>query len=210
MRRLDFQQHPITSQSVFDSVHSRQDGRSSSLTAPNGPAQQAAICAALEAADLAPAPLGGLQLHGTGTPLGDPIEIGAAAAVVEVRHCRCVCNGCHNCARAGASFVKTLTWPLLLLPWWAEACLLVCHIKEPLSGAVSLSKQASRHPLELAAAKSRAGHAEAGAGVLGIAAVLMRLQTGPYYFQLTEDNQRAPCRHDGRAVYMLSIFSLFC
>lgn len=28
--------------------------------------------------------VGGLQMHGTGTPLGDPIEIGAAAAVLQV------------------------------------------------------------------------------------------------------------------------------
>jgi acyl transferase domain-containing protein len=59
-----------------------QDGRSSSLTAPNGPAQQAAIRAALAAASLDPAAVTSLQLHGTGTPLGDPIEIGAASAVL--------------------------------------------------------------------------------------------------------------------------------
>lgn len=38
--------------------------------------------------------------------------------------------------------------------------------------------QGADQPLELAAAKSRSGHAEAGAGVLGIAAVLQRLKTG--------------------------------
>ena len=62
-----------------------QDGRSSSLTAPNGPAQQDVLRAALGAGGLAPSDLGGLQMHGTGTPLGDPIEIGAAAAVCQVR-----------------------------------------------------------------------------------------------------------------------------
>lgn len=61
-----------------------QDGRSSSLTAPNGPAQQDVIRAALSIGNVAPAQLGGLQMHGTGTPLGDPIEIGAASAVVKV------------------------------------------------------------------------------------------------------------------------------
>eukprot|EP00959_Pyramimonas_sp_CCMP1952_P334804 7011041-Pyramimonas_sp.AAC.1 len=59
-----------------------QDGRSSALTAPNGPAQQAAVSAAMRRAGLAPSLVSLLQLHGTGTALGDPIEVGAAAAVL--------------------------------------------------------------------------------------------------------------------------------
>ena len=54
-----------------------QDGRSSSLTAPNGPAQQAVVRAALAAAEAPEWSVGGVQLHGTGTALGDPIEVGA-------------------------------------------------------------------------------------------------------------------------------------
>ncbi len=50
-----------------------QDGRSSSLTAPNGPSQNALITAALAAAELAPADMAAIAVHGTGTPLGDPI-----------------------------------------------------------------------------------------------------------------------------------------
>jgi acyl transferase domain-containing protein len=48
-----------------------QDGRSSSLTAPNGPAQQEVLRAALADGGLTPADLTGLQLHGTGTALGE-------------------------------------------------------------------------------------------------------------------------------------------
>lgn len=59
-----------------------QDGRSSTLTAPNGPAQQAAVRQALASGSLAAAAVGMVQLHGTGTPLGDPIEVGALAAVL--------------------------------------------------------------------------------------------------------------------------------
>ncbi len=59
-----------------------QDGRSSSLTAPNGPAQQALIRAALQSAHLAAGKLGALHMHGTGTALGDPIEMNAAVAVL--------------------------------------------------------------------------------------------------------------------------------
>ena len=59
-----------------------QDGRSSSLTAPNGPAQQEVLRSALRLAQLEPSQMTGLQMHGTGTALGDPIEIGAASAAL--------------------------------------------------------------------------------------------------------------------------------
>ncbi|XRA96304.1 beta-ketoacyl synthase [Pycnococcus provasolii] len=56
-----------------------QDGRSSALTAPNGPAQQRVLAASLRSVhDLVMR----VDLHGTGTPLGDPIEVGAVAAAV--------------------------------------------------------------------------------------------------------------------------------
>jgi len=59
-----------------------QDGRSNGLTAPNGPAQQAVIRAALRAADVEPARIGYVETHGTGTPLGDPIEMNALMGVL--------------------------------------------------------------------------------------------------------------------------------
>ena len=59
-----------------------QDGRSGGLTAPNGPAQEAVIRAALIAAGVAPDEVSYLETHGTGTSLGDPIEVRAASAVL--------------------------------------------------------------------------------------------------------------------------------
>ena len=46
-----------------------QDGRSSSLTAPNGPAQQALVAAALLSGGLPPLAVGLVAVHGTGGPL---------------------------------------------------------------------------------------------------------------------------------------------
>jgi acyl transferase domain-containing protein/SAM-dependent methyltransferase/NAD(P)-dependent dehydrogenase (short-subunit alcohol dehydrogenase family) len=58
-----------------------QDGRSAGLTAPSGEAQEEVIRAALRNAGLEPADVDYVEAHGTGTKLGDPIEVGALAAV---------------------------------------------------------------------------------------------------------------------------------
>ncbi|MHC4092137.1 MAG: type I polyketide synthase, partial [Planctomycetota bacterium] len=58
------------------------DGASSGLTVPHGPAQEAVIAAALHQAGLQPQTVDYLEAHGTGTSLGDPIEVQAAAAVL--------------------------------------------------------------------------------------------------------------------------------
>jgi 3-oxoacyl-(acyl-carrier-protein) synthase/NAD(P)-dependent dehydrogenase (short-subunit alcohol dehydrogenase family)/acyl carrier protein len=97
-----------------------QDGKSSSLTAPNGPAQQAVLRQALERGDLAAGGVAGLEMHGTGTALGDPIEVGAALDVF----------------------------------------------------------QGGSAPVTLTAAKSRLGHAETGAGALGVLRAALQLAQG--------------------------------
>ncbi|NEO36797.1 MAG: type I polyketide synthase [Moorea sp. SIOASIH] len=59
-----------------------QDGRSSGLTVPNGPAQQAVIRAALANGKVEPGEVSYIEAHGTGTSLGDPIELRALGAVL--------------------------------------------------------------------------------------------------------------------------------
>ncbi|NJR55452.1 MAG: type I polyketide synthase [Acaryochloris sp. CRU_2_0] len=63
-----------------------QDGRTSSLTVPSGPSQQSVIRQALANGQISPAQVSYIEAHGTGTALGDPIEIGALDAVFRGSH----------------------------------------------------------------------------------------------------------------------------
>jgi len=68
---------------ILSATSLNQDGRSSSLTAPNGPAQSRVIRGALEDAALSPGDVSAFEMHGTGTGLGDPIEVGALGTVLQ-------------------------------------------------------------------------------------------------------------------------------
>ncbi|MEU1284231.1 type I polyketide synthase [Kitasatospora sp. NPDC005856] len=58
-----------------------QDGASSNFTSPNGLSQEAVIRAALSGSGLGPDDIDYIEAHGTGTSLGDPIELEALASV---------------------------------------------------------------------------------------------------------------------------------
>ncbi|MEU1547631.1 SDR family NAD(P)-dependent oxidoreductase [Nocardia sp. NPDC005745] len=58
------------------------DGRSNGLYAPNGRAQQETLRTAWSRAGSAPSRTGYIECHGTGTPLGDAVEVGALAAAL--------------------------------------------------------------------------------------------------------------------------------
>jgi microcystin synthetase protein McyG len=62
-----------------------QDGASGGLTVPSGAAQQAVIQQALEHARVEPSQISYIETHGTGTPLGDPIEVAALECMARGR-----------------------------------------------------------------------------------------------------------------------------
>jgi myxalamid-type polyketide synthase MxaE and MxaD len=70
---------PILAQIRGSAVN--QDGRSTGLTTPIVLAQEALLRQALESARLTPDDIGYVEMHGTGTPLGDPIEADALERV---------------------------------------------------------------------------------------------------------------------------------
>jgi len=59
-----------------------QDGKSNGLTAPNGKAQEEVIRQSLLESRVKPSELSYFEAHGTGTPLGDPIETQSIAKVL--------------------------------------------------------------------------------------------------------------------------------
>lgn len=63
-----------------------QDGHSQGLTAPNGPAQERVMKKALKHAGVKPEEVSYIEAHGTGTPLGDPIEVHALDQVYGQAH----------------------------------------------------------------------------------------------------------------------------
>ncbi|MGA1354387.1 MAG: beta-ketoacyl synthase N-terminal-like domain-containing protein [Candidatus Limnocylindrus sp.] len=94
----------------------RQDGRSASLTAPNGQAQRELLRSALGDAGLVFNEVGSVEAHGTGTALGDPIEVGAVMGVLMIlsREAELVVGGSkanvgHAEPAAGMSGVVQLT-----------------------------------------------------------------------------------------------------
>lgn len=76
-RLADAQSNGDRIYAVINGAAINHDGMSNGLTAPNGSAQEALIQAALKKSGLSASEIGYVETHGTGTPLGDPIELNA-------------------------------------------------------------------------------------------------------------------------------------
>lgn len=91
-----------------------QDGQTNGMTAPNGQAQQDVLRRTLERSGLTPSDISFIETHGTGTPLGDPIEISAIQKVFGDSRDKCALGGVkallgHLEASAGmAGLIKVL------------------------------------------------------------------------------------------------------
>ena len=75
------------------------DGQSEGLTVPSGEAQMTLMREALQYADIAPAQISYAEAHGTGTPVGDPIEARAIGSVLR--------EGRDNTSRCLLGSIKT-------------------------------------------------------------------------------------------------------
>jgi polyketide synthase PksN len=83
-------------------------GRASSLTAPNPKAQAELIQAAYREAQIDPRSVTYIETHGTGTPLGDPIEIdGLKSAFADLYRDEQLGEGARTQAHCGIGSVKT-------------------------------------------------------------------------------------------------------
>ncbi|KAJ9518952.1 hypothetical protein QJQ45_026209, partial [Haematococcus lacustris] len=161
-----------------------QDGRSSSLTAPHGPSQQAVMMAALAAAGLSTWQVAALELHGTATAT---VVLGPAALMLPC-HTPCCCYRTHH------GHLSTVD------PYDPDPPLLCCQhatllrlagtpLGDPIEvGAVNAVFSAPRgatpsfpprpnhdQVVSTSAVKTHAGHTEAAAGVMGLAAVVTSL-----------------------------------
>ena len=122
-----------------------------------------------------------LEMHGTGTGLGDPIE-------VHLLHVFLCCN-----IPAGPSYHDYLCWhPDSQNCFLGTVCAWLCNLKEcffqhtiafaQIGAAFTVLQSAGTEegaPLELQAAKSRLLHLEPAAGAAGLTQLLARLQQTP-------------------------------
>ena len=67
---------------TIEAIVSQQDGKSASLTSPNGMAQKLLLTRALAKASTTPLQVQQFEAHGTGTTLGDTVEVGSLVSVI--------------------------------------------------------------------------------------------------------------------------------
>jgi polyketide synthase PksM/rhizoxin synthesis polyketide synthase/nonribosomal peptide synthetase RhiB len=88
-RRTDAERDGDTIHALVKGAATNQDGASNGITAPNGSAQTALERVVYDRFQIDPATIGYVELHGTGTKLGDPIEMEALKAAFAGRRQNC-------------------------------------------------------------------------------------------------------------------------
>ncbi|MCC9607070.1 aminotransferase class I/II-fold pyridoxal phosphate-dependent enzyme [Blastopirellula sp. JC732] len=166
-----------------------QDGLTNGLTAPNGPSQQDVLRAALADAHLNPHDVEYIEAHGTGTSLGDPIEVRSLKSVLAVdrpaekplRIASVKTNIGHLESAAGvAGLVKCI--------------LALSHEKIPphlnfseLNPYIDLSDAPIEIPLAPTDWKSERGHRIAGVSAFGFGGTNCHVIVGDYVNQKTKE-----------------------
>ncbi len=154
-----------------------QDGRSSSLTAPHGPSQQAVVVAAAGAAALGPAEFGAVEMHGTG---GEG-QAGREQRVLFDKVGRFAATASKLQDKLLSSNLPAALQANCRSAWPAFFCLAGTALGDPIEVG-ALAAIIKRPPgtgapaTELAAAKSCFGHAETAAGLVGVSRAVARLQ----------------------------------
>ena len=85
-RLADAKRDDDTILAVIKAVSVNNDGQAAGLTVPNGKAQAAVMNKALQKSQLKASDIHFIEAHGTGTPLGDPIEVHAIGEVYGQYH----------------------------------------------------------------------------------------------------------------------------
>lgn len=128
-----------------------QDGRSAGLTAPSGPSQEQLVQEALRRGNISYQDLSVIEAHGTGTALGDPIEMNALSRTVGLRRespliISCSKTNVGHCETA-AGAVGLLKLVLCIRNNCVSKNLLFKNIN-PFIGSVMLESMSSTFPLE--------------------------------------------------------------
>ncbi|MFF4009373.1 type I polyketide synthase [Streptomyces sp. NPDC001717] len=127
------------------------DGGGASLTAPDQAAQEELIRTALRRSGLAPEEIGYVELHGTGTPVGDPIEAAALGAALRTG------SPTGSRTESGAASASESGAP---------------------AGVASADGRVAGRALPVGSAKTNVGHLEGASGIVGLVKTALCLAHG--------------------------------
>ena len=145
-----------------------QDGRSASLTAPNGLAQKAVVQLSHADAGIRPRDLGTIEAHGTGTSLGDPIEVQALVMAGLASQALSGVKAIFGHCEPAAGIAGLLRLQVVLKRHWAmpnvQLRLLNPYVAEGLDAPVAIVLPTHLGPLPLLNASDGGGVSSFGSG----------------------------------------------